>query len=198
MESNGKTVTHKGEPVEWSTGPIIWGGAGANGQHAYHQLLHQGTHFLPADFIMPLRTHNHIGDHHAMLLSNCLSQSQALMQGKTLDEAKAELKAQGKTDAQIEELAPHKVIPGNRPSNTILFEKSTPRTIGALIAMYEHKVFVQGVIWNINSFDQWGVELGKELGDDIYKIILGETEPNGQDSSTKGLIDLFKKINNRI
>ena len=198
MESNGKTVTHKGEPVEWSTGPIIWGGAGANGQHAYHQLLHQGTHFLPADFIMPLRTHNHIGDHHALLLSNCLSQSQALMQGKTLEEAKAELKATGRSDAQIEELAPHKVIPGNRPSNTILFEKSTPRTVGALIAMYEHKVFVQGVVWSINSFDQWGVELGKELGEGIYKIITGDDEPNGQDSSTKGLIDLFKKINNRI
>lgn len=120
------------------------------------------------------------------------------MQGKTLEEAKAELKAAGRSDAQIEELAPHKVIPGNRPSNTILFEKSTPRTVGALIAMYEHKVFVQGVVWNINSFDQWGVELGKELGEGIYKIITGDDEPNGQDSSTKGLIDLFKKINNRI
>lgn len=198
MESNGKSVTHSGDPVDWSTGPVIWGGAGANGQHAYHQLLHQGTHFLPADFIMPLRTHNHIGDHHALLLSNCLSQSQALMQGKTLEEAKAELTAQGKTPEQVEELAPHKVIPGNRPSNTILFEKSTPRTIGALVAMYEHKVFAQGVIWNVNSFDQWGVELGKELGQKIYDIITGDNTPNGQDSSTKGLIDLFKKINNRL
>jgi glucose-6-phosphate isomerase len=198
MESNGKSVTHSGDPVEWSTGPVIWGGAGANGQHAYHQLLHQGTHFLPVDFIMPLRTHNHIGDHHALLLSNCLSQSQALMQGKTLEEAKEELRSKGKSEEQVEELAPHKVIPGNRPSNMILFEKSTPRTIGALIAMYEHKVFAQGVLWNINSFDQWGVELGKELGQNIYDIITGDQSPNGQDSSTKGLIDLFKKVNNRI
>lgn len=193
MESNGKSVTVEGEPiVDYGTGPIIWGGAGANGQHAYHQLLHQGTRLSPADFIIPLRTHNPVGQHHTILFANCLSQSQALMRGKTEAEALAELEASGMDRAQAKNLAPHKVIDGNKPSNTILFERSTPRTVGALIALYEHKVMVQGAIWNIDSFDQWGVELGKQLGQGILDILEGEKpEPGALDSSTQGLINRF-------
>lgn len=194
MESNGKSVTTDGLPVDYQTGPIIWGGAGANGQHAYHQLLHQGTRLAPADFIIPIHTHNPVAHHHEILFANCLSQTQALMQGKTLAEATQELLEKGLSDAETQRLAPHKVIQGNKPSNTILFERATPRTIGALIALYEHKVFVQGAIWGINSFDQWGVELGKQLGDSILKSLLAKKQISDQptfDSSTEGLIKLF-------
>ncbi|MDC0664002.1 glucose-6-phosphate isomerase [Marinobacter sp. SS21] len=193
MESNGKCVTNAGDPVDYQTGPIIWGGAGANGQHAYHQLLHQGTCLSPADFIIPLRTHNPVANHHAILFANCLSQTQALMQGKTEAEARAELEAQGRSPADVERLARHKVIPGNKPSNTLLFERATPRTVGALIALYEHKTYVQGVIWDVDSFDQWGVELGKQLGEDILQRLLGKTaDGEVSDSSTAGLIELFR------
>ncbi|WP_148861552.1 glucose-6-phosphate isomerase [Marinobacter fonticola] len=193
MESNGKCVTRAGEPVNYDTGPIIWGGAGANGQHAYHQLLHQGTRMSPADFIIPLRTHNPVASHHAILFANCLSQTQALMRGKTLDEARAELREQGLDNDAIESLAPHKMIPGNKPTNTILFERSTPRTVGALVALYEHKTFVQGAIWDVDSFDQWGVELGKQLGQNILDRLIKTGNGSKTDSSTDGLIDLFRR-----
>lgn len=191
MESNGKSVDLNGDPTDYTTGPIIWGGAGANGQHAYHQLLHQGTRLSPADFIIPLQSHNPVATHHAILFANCLSQTQALMQGKTEQEAKQELLDKGLSADEADKLAPHKVISGNKPSNTLLFDKATPRTVGALIALYEHKVYVQGAIWNINSFDQWGVELGKQLGNEILNKLL-ETSSNTQlDASTEGLIDLY-------
>lgn len=161
MESNGKANLLNGDGVETDTGPIIWGGAGTNGQHAYHQLLHQGTRLVPVDFIAPLASHNPIGEHHTQLFANCLSQSQALMVGKTLEQAEQELRDAGATAEQVAKIAPHKVIKGNRPSNTLLTDKMTPATVGALIALYEHRTFVQGTIWGINSFDQWGVELGK-------------------------------------
>lgn len=193
MESNGKCVTRGGIPVDYETGPIIWGGAGANGQHAYHQLLHQGTKLSPADFIIPLHTHNPVADHHAILFANCLSQTQALMRGKTEAEAIRELEAEGLDQTAIRQLAPHKVIPGNKPSNTLLFERATPRTVGALIALYEHKTYVQGVIWDVDSFDQWGVELGKQLGQDILARLLdSKADETITDSSTDGLIGLFR------
>ncbi len=191
MESNGKSVDLDGSPTDYTTGPIIWGGAGANGQHAYHQLLHQGTRLSPADFIIPLQSHNPVANHHAILFANCLSQTQALMQGKTEQEAKQELLDGGLSEKEATKLAPHKVIQGNRPSNTLLFDRATPRTVGALIALYEHKVYVQGAIWNINSFDQWGVELGKQLGNEILHKLLKEPSTNELDSSTEGLINLY-------
>ena len=199
MESNGKSVDTYGRPLEHQAGPIIWGGVGSNGQHAYHQLLHQGTQFAPCDFIMPLTTHNPVDNFHALLASNCLSQSQALMQGKSLDQAIRELKAEGKTPEQIEVLAPQKVIPGNRPSNTLYFDKSTPRTVAALIALYEHKVFVQGQIWGVNSFDQWGVELGKQLGDKVHDALLSDLDSTNKfDSSTQGLINAFRAMKDKL
>ncbi|MEX2320457.1 MAG: glucose-6-phosphate isomerase, partial [Saccharospirillum sp.] len=169
MESNGKAVTQDGRPVGWSTGPVIWGGTGTNGQHAYHQLLHQGTRLIPADFLMPLKSHNPVADHHPWLFANYLGQQQALLEGKTEAEVTAELKAKGLDAAAIAELVPHKVVPGNRPCNSLVFEQVTPQVVGALIAMYEHKVYVQGVIWGVNSFDQWGVELGKVLGNSVFE-----------------------------
>jgi len=193
MESNGKCVTQHGDPVDYQTGPIIWGGAGANGQHAYHQLLHQGTCLSPADFIIPLQTHNPVANHHAILFANCLSQTQALMQGKTEAEARTELEALGLPPEEVNRLARHKVIPGNKPSNTLLFDRATPRTVGALIALYEHKTYAQGVIWDVDSFDQWGVELGKQLGEGILQRLQSPTTPgSGSDSSTDGLIALFR------
>lgn len=193
MESNGKANLLNGDGVTTDTGPIIWGGAGTNGQHAYHQLLHQGTRLVPVDFIAPLTSHNSIGEHHAHLFANCLSQSQALMVGKTLEQAKQELRDAGASDDQVEAVAPHKVIKGNRPSNTLLTDKMTPATVGALIALYEHRTFVQGTIWGINSFDQWGVELGKVLGTDIYNRLVSDSDNSTLDSSTQALIEAFKK-----
>ncbi|MEO9275142.1 glucose-6-phosphate isomerase [Marinomonas sp. 5E14-1] len=193
MESNGKANLLNGDGVETDTGPIIWGGAGTNGQHAYHQLLHQGTRLVPVDFIAPLVSHNPIGDHHAQLFANCLSQSQALMVGKTLEQAKQELRDAGASDDQVEAIAPHKVIKGNRPSNTLLTDKMTPETVGALIALYEHRTFVQGTIWGINSFDQWGVELGKVLGTDIFNRLVSDSDNSALDASTQALIEAFKK-----
>lgn len=192
MESNGKSVRQDGSPVVTDTGPVIWGGVGCNGQHAYHQLLHQGTQLIPADFIVPVVSFNPVSDHHQWLFANCLSQSQALMLGKTHEEAEAELREKGMTDEAIQALAPHKVIPGNRPSNTLVVERISPRRLGALVAMYEHKVFVQSVIWGINAFDQWGVELGKELGKGVYQRLIGGIEEPAEDASTQGLIDFFR------
>ncbi len=192
MESNGKANLVDGSGVETDTGPIIWGGAGTNGQHAYHQLLHQGTRLVPVDFIAPLKTHNPVADHHAQLFANCLSQSQALMVGKSLAQAEQELRDAGATEEQVAAIAPHKVIPGNRPSNTLLTEQLTPFTTGSLIALYEHRTFVQGTIWGINSFDQWGVELGKVLGTDIYNRLVNDTDNSQLDASTQALIAAFK------
>lgn len=198
MESNGKSVTQGGEALAWQSGPVIWGGVGANGQHAYHQLIHQGTRLIPADFIIPLTTHNPVATHHADLFANCLSQSRAMMAGKSLEEARAELAAEGRSDAEIERLAPHKVIAGNKPSNTLTMEKATPETVGALIALYEHRTFVQGVIWDVDSFDQWGVELGKQLGKGILPRLLGQDAGDqDSDSSTDHLIKLFRSVSDR-
>jgi len=192
MESNGKSVRQDGSPVSCSTGPVIWGGVGCNGQHAYHQLLHQGTPLIPADFIVPVVSYNPVADHHQWLYANCLSQSQALMLGKTRAEAEAELRAKGLAEPEVQRLAPHKVIPGNRPSNTLVLERISPHRLGALVALYEHKVFVQSVVWGINAFDQWGVELGKELGKSVYQRLTGCDQPSAEDASTQGLIDYFR------
>lgn len=192
MESNGKRVRQDGSPVSCGTGPVIWGGVGCNGQHAYHQLLHQGTQMIPADFIVPVTSYNPLADHHQWLYANCLSQSQALMRGKTLVEAEAELRAAGLAESEVQRLAPHKTIPGNRPSNTLVLERVSPQRLGALIALYEHKVFVQSVIWGINAFDQWGVELGKELGKNVYARLTGSETGAAEDASTQGLIDFFR------
>ncbi|WP_278940822.1 glucose-6-phosphate isomerase [Pseudomonas helleri] len=192
MESNGKSVRQDGTPVSTDTGPVIWGGVGCNGQHAYHQLLHQGTQLIPADFIVPIVSFNPVSDHHQWLYANCLSQSQALMLGKTRAEAEAELRDKGMSEEEVQKLAPHKVIPGNRPSNTLVVERISPRRLGALVALYEHKVFVQSVIWGINAFDQWGVELGKELGKGVYNRLTGNLEEPAEDASTQGLINYFR------
>ena len=192
MESNGKSVRQDGTPVSTDTGPVIWGGVGCNGQHAYHQLLHQGTQLIPADFIVPIVSFNPVSDHHQWLYANCLSQSQALMLGKTRAEAEAELRDKGMSEEEVKKLAPHKVIPGNRPSNTLVVERISPRRLGALVALYEHKVFVQSVIWGINAFDQWGVELGKELGKGVYNRLTGIQEEPADDASTQGLINYFR------
>jgi glucose-6-phosphate isomerase len=188
MESNGKRVDLQGREISYPTGPVIWGEPGTNGQHAFFQHLHQSTDWTPCDFILPLRSHYPLNDHHRMLTANCFAQSQALMQGRTADEARAELRAQGKDAAEVERLVPHKVFPGNRPSSTLLLRQLTPHALGALVALYEHKVFVQGSIWNVNSFDQWGVELGKQLAGRILKDIDGGAPAHVQDASTAGLI----------
>ncbi|WP_208280104.1 glucose-6-phosphate isomerase [Massilia oculi] len=188
MESNGKRVTRDGQPVDTPTCPAIWGECGTNGQHAYFQLLHQGTDVTPMDFIAALRPAHEMDNHHTALLANCFAQSEAFMKGKTADEVRADLQAQGLPAEEIERLTPHKTFPGNRPSNTILMERLTPSTLGALIALYEHKTFVQGVLWDVNSFDQWGVELGKVLAKKIEAELAGEPAPGQHDSSTNGLI----------
>ncbi|GGQ09927.1 glucose-6-phosphate isomerase [Shewanella litoralis] len=193
MESNGKSVTLDGTDVDYSTGPVIWGGEGTNGQHAYHQLLHQGTALIPADFIMPLQSHNPLGEHHDQLASNCFGQTQALMQGRTFEEALAEL-SNSKLDEQAKSLiAKHKVMPGNKPSNTLLMDKLTPTTLGALIALYEHRTFVQGAIWQINSFDQWGVELGKQLGNDVLERIGAKHDATELDASSNALVNIYRQ-----
>jgi glucose-6-phosphate isomerase len=194
MESNGKYVDRSGKPVTYETGPIVWGEPGTNGQHAFYQLIHQGTKLIPCDFIAPAQTHNPLGDHHAKLLSNYFAQTEALMKGKTAEEVEAELKAAGKTDAEIKTLLPFKVFEGNRPTNSILLEKITPRSLGSLIALYEHKIFVQGVIWNIFSFDQWGVELGKQLANAILPELTDDQDVTAHDASTNGLINAYKQM----
>ena len=193
MESNGKSVQRDGQPCDFQTGPIIWGEPGTNGQHAFYQLIHQGTKLVPCDFIAPIETHNPIGEHHLILLSNFFAQTEALMKGKTPDELRAELKWSKLAPADLEKLIPQKTFPGNRPTNSILFKKLTPRTLGHLITLYEHKIFTQGIIWNINSFDQWGVELGKQLAKKILPELTSEGIVTTHDSSTNGLINYFKE-----
>lgn len=194
MESNGKSVDRTGEPVTYQTGPVIWGEPGTNGQHAFYQLIHQGTKIVPCDFIAPAISQNPIGDHHDKLLSNFFAQTEALMSGKTTDEVKAELAKAGMNKEAITFHTPFRVFDGNRPTNSIMFKQLTPRTLGSLIAMYEHKIFVQGVIWNIFSFDQWGVELGKVLAKKILPELSSPDEISTHDSSTNGLINYFKRL----
>lgn len=198
MESNGKSVDRHGKRVKLSTGPILWGEPGTNGQHAFYQLIHQGTKLIPCDFLAPIQTHNpDIGGqknlHHKILLSNFFAQTEALMKGKTEKEAREELEKSGLKGKQLEDLLPHKVFDGNKPTNSIMFQKLTPKTLGSLIALYEMKIFVQGIIWNINSFDQWGVELGKQLAKNILPELDGTNQVKSHDSSTNGLINYFKK-----
>lgn len=192
MESNGKYVDRNGQPVSYQTGPIIWGEPGTNGQHAFYQLIHQGTKLIPCDFLAPAVSHNPLGEHHAMLLSNFFAQTEALMNGKTRDEVIAEYAKAGKTEADVAHLVPFRVFEGNRPTNSILFRQLTPRTLGSLVAMYEHKIFVQGIIWNVFSFDQWGVELGKQLANKIYPELQDNNPVNSHDTSTNGLINAYK------
>ena len=194
MESNGKSTDRAGQKVDYQTGPIIWGEPGTNGQHAFYQLIHQGTKMIPADFLAPAISHNPMGDHHQILLSNFFAQTEALLNGKTREKVIAEMKAEGKTDKEINKLLPHKIFEGNRPSNSILIRKLTPGVLGSLIAMYEHKIFVQGVIWNIFSFDQWGVELGKQLAQKILPELADVKPVDTHDSSTNGLINAYKQI----
>jgi glucose-6-phosphate isomerase len=194
MESNGKSVTRDGEAVDVATGPVLFGEAGTNGQHSFYQLIHQGTRLVPCDFIAPAFSHNTVGRHHEILLSNFFAQTEALMKGKTEAEARAELEAQGLSGGVLARLLPHKVFAGNRPSNSILVKRIDPRTLGMLIALYEHKIFVQGTIWNVNSFDQWGVELGKQLAKAILPELRGATRLDSHDSSTNGLINHFKSL----
>ena len=194
MESNGKYVDRNGEQVDYQTGPIIWGEPGTNGQHAFYQLIHQGTKLIPCDFIAPAICHNQLSDHHLKLLANFFAQTEAMMVGKTEDQVISELEAAGKSQLEIAELMPFKVFLGNIPTNSILVKKLTPSTLGSLIAMYEHKIFVQGIIWNIYSFDQWGVELGKQLANAILPELLNDEQVTGHDASTNGLINAYKEM----
>ncbi len=201
MESNGKSVDREGEFVDYNTGAIIWGEMGTNAQHAFFQLLHQGKDIIPVDFLLSKKDENNLSKHNNMLLANCLAQSQALMRGKNINQVKEELKKQGLSEKKIAKLAPHKVFTGNRPSNTIIYDRLSPQILGSLIALYEHKIFVQGVIWNINSFDQWGVELGKQLADNLLPYFEegkngtknAQNRPLNGDSSTLGLVDYLRK-----
>lgn len=194
MESNGKYVDRNGEQVDYQTGPVIWGEPGTNGQHAFYQLIHQGTKLIPCDFIAPAISQNQLGDHHPKLLANFFAQTEAMMVGKTAEQVEAELRAAGKSEAEIAELLPFKVFLGNIPTNSILVKKITPRALGSLIAMYEHKIFVQGIIWNIYSFDQWGVELGKQLANAILPELVNDKPVAGHDASTNGLINAYKEM----
>lgn len=194
MESNGKSVDRNGYEANYSTGPVIWGEAGTNGQHAFYQLIHQGTLIIPCDFIAPAISHNPIGDHHVKLLSNFFAQTEALMNGKTEDEVTAELAKSGKSKEEIKKLFKFKTFKGNKPTNSFLIKEITPTSLGSLIAMYEHKIFVQGIIWNIFSFDQWGVELGKQLASKILPELENQDEVKDHDSSTNGLINTYKRL----
>lgn len=196
MESNGKNIDRNGNELNYNSGPVIWGEPGTNGQHAFYQLIHQGTQIIPCDFIAPAISHNPLSDHHVKLLSNFFAQTEALMKGKTANEAKAELTVEGKTDDEIKKLLPFKTFEGNKPTNSFLIKKITPFTLGQLIALYEHKIFVQGVIWNIFSFDQWGVELGKQLANKILPELQNQEPILSHDCSTNGLINWFKKNGN--
>ena len=194
MESNGKSVDRNGELVNYATGPIIWGEPGTNGQHAFYQLIHQGTLLIPADFLAPAQSHNPISDHHEKLLSNFFAQTEALMNGKKEEVVEKELLSSGKSVDEVAKLAPYKIFAGSKPTNSILVKKITPLTLGALIAVYEHKIFVQGIIWNIFSFDQWGVELGKQLANNILPELKNDEPVNQHDSSTNGLINAYKEM----
>ena len=193
MESNGKSVDRSGTAIEYQTGNIIWGDTGTNSQHAFFQLIHQGTKLIPCDFIAPVNSQNPIGDHHKKLLSNFFAQTEALMKGKTEDEAKLELQSDGYSESEISELLPHKVFQGNKPTNSLFVKKITPKVLGSLIAMYEHKIYTQSLIWNVNAFDQWGVELGKQLAKVILPELLNQNKIESHDSSTNGLIQFYKK-----
>lgn len=194
MESNGKSIDRSGNPVNYSTGPVIWGEPGTNGQHAFYQLIHQGTMMIPCDFIAPAISHNPVGDHHPKLLSNFFAQTEALMNGKTENDVKVELMKADKKEDEIKRLTPFKIFEGNRPTNSFLVKEITPGTLGSLIALYEHKIFVQGVIWNIFSFDQWGVELGKQLANVILPELSGDAPVESHDASTNGLINAYKEF----
>ncbi|HEY0563757.1 MAG TPA: glucose-6-phosphate isomerase [Methylophilus sp.] len=198
MESNGKFICRDGTRVKYKTGPVIWGEAGTNGQHAFYQLIHQGTQTVPADFLMPIHSHYQVGtpgdQHHQILLANFLAQTQALMLGKTTEEARAELEQQGLSGDALEQLLPHKTFDGNRPTSSIMFDKLTPNTLGKLIALYEHKIFVQGIIWDINSYDQWGVEYGKQIAQQILPQLTCDKAVTDFDSSTNGLINHAKSM----
>ena len=193
MESNGKSIDRNGKRVNYATGPVIWGEPGTNGQHAFYQLLHQGTGFIPCDFIAAAKPKHHLGDHHEKLMSNFFAQTEALMNGKSSEQAEMELKKSGLTIDEINKLLPYKVFEGNKPSNTILMDELTPFNLGKLIALYEHKIFVQGIIWNIFSFDQWGVELGKQLANNILPELTADDKISEHDGSTEGLISFYKK-----
>ncbi len=193
MESDGKSVDRHGHKTDYSTGPIIWGEPGTNGQHAFYQLIHQGTRIIPCDFIAPVETHNPLGNHHQILLANFFAQTEALMKGKTAAEVRAELEAAKTPHDKLEMLVPHKTFPGNRPTTSIMVQRITPKTLGSLVAMYEHKIFVQGIVWDIYSFDQWGVELGKQLASKIFAELDGDAPATTHDASTNGLINFFKK-----
>jgi glucose-6-phosphate isomerase len=194
MESNGKRVTRASKLVEYRTGPIVWGEPGTNGQHAFFQLLHQGTEIVPADFLIAARPHEDMGDHHAKLIANCLAQTEALAFGKTEAEVRAELEKSGLSGDALEQLVPHKVFPGNRPTNTLIYKTLDPETLGMLIALFEHKVFVQGAIWDINSFDQWGVELGKALATRLLPVVGEDAEASTLDASTRGLVERLREL----
>jgi glucose-6-phosphate isomerase len=194
MESNGKNVDRNGSAINYQTGPIIWGEPGTNGQHAFYQLIHQGTRLIPCDFLAPAISHNPIGEHHTLLLSNFFAQTQALMTGKTQEEVVAEFEKAGKKPQDYQKLVPFKVFGGNRPTNSILFKQLNPRTLGSLLALYEHKIFVQGIIWNVFSFDQWGVELGKQLANSILPQLRNDAKIEQFDSSTNGLINAWKSM----
>jgi glucose-6-phosphate isomerase len=194
MESNGKSVDRDGKPVDYQTGPIIWGEPGTNGQHAFYQLIHQGTKLIPCDFLAPAISQRPIGEHHKILMANYFAQPEALMNGKTEEEAADELRKSGKSEDEVKAIAPFKMFPGNRPTNSILFKKLTPRTLGRLIALYEHKIFTQGIIWDIFSFDQWGVELGKQLASRILPELQDDAPVSTHDSSTNGLMNAFKAL----
>ena len=194
MESNGKQTTRDGAPVSTSTGPIIWGQPGTNGQHAFYQLIHQGTKRIPCDFLAAAVSHNPLGDHHERLLANFFAQTEALMRGRTAEETRAEIEAEGVTGARLELLTAAKTFEGNRPTNSLLYRQLTPRTLGSLIALYEHKIFTQGIIWGVNSFDQMGVELGKQLAKALLPELKGPGVVRSHDSSTNGLINHYKAL----
>jgi glucose-6-phosphate isomerase len=198
MESNGKFICRDGSRVTYKTGPVVWGEAGTNGQHAFYQLIHQGTQIVPADFLIPVHSHYKVSSngyaHHKILLANFLAQTQSLMLGKTTEQARAELEKQGLSGEALEQLLPHKTFEGNRPTTSILFDKLTPNTLGKLIALYEHKIFVQGIIWDINSYDQWGVEYGKQIAQQILPQLTNDEVVGNYDSSTNGLINYTKAL----
>jgi glucose-6-phosphate isomerase len=196
MESNGKGTDRNNQAVDYSTGPIIWGEPGTNGQHAFYQLIHQGTKLIPCDFLAPVNSHNPLGDHHAKLMSNFLAQTEALMMGKTLEEASEELRKSGLSEDEVKRLAPSKIFPGNRPTNSFFYDQLTPKTLGSLIAFYEQKLFVQGIVWNISSYDQMGVELGKQLAGVLLPQLQSNETVTSHDSSTNGLMAFYKKHRN--
>jgi glucose-6-phosphate isomerase len=194
MESNGKSTDLDGEPVDYATGPVLWGEPGTNGQHSFYQLVHQGTRLVPADFLAAVETHNPMGHHHRILLANFFAQTEALMKGKTSAEVRAEMERAGAAPDTIDRVAPHRTFSGNRPASSFLYRRLDPRTLGRLVALYEHKIFVQGVIWNVNSYDQWGVELGKQLANAILPELEDDRPVASHDASTNALVNRYKRM----